>query len=61
VSPEANKALVRRYFEAIDEACEADDAGVIDEFLAADFVEHWHETDQMGLMQQLGVVPPPPA
>jgi|ERR687891_7323 steroid delta-isomerase-like uncharacterized protein len=23
-------------------------------------VEHWHETDQMGLMQQLGVVPPPP-
>jgi len=20
-------------------------------------VEHWHETDQMGLMQQLGVIP----
>ena len=22
-------------------------------------VEHWNETDQMGLMQQLGLVPPP--
>lgn len=24
-------------------------------------VEHWDETDQLGLMQQLGVAPPPPA
>ena len=138
---EVNKALVRRYFEAIDEACKAGNADVIDEFLAPDFVEHnpfpgipptregwkqafmafvegapgyhviddlvaegdkvvgritaygkhegelfgiprtgreirvrgiaiwrisdgkivehWHETDQMGLMQQLGVVPQP--
>jgi predicted ester cyclase len=23
--------------------------------------EHWHETDALGLMQQLGVVPPPQA
>jgi predicted ester cyclase len=23
-------------------------------------VEHWHETDQMGLMHQLGVIPGPP-
>lgn len=139
---EAGKAVVRRYFEAIDAACEAGNADVVDEFLAPDFVEHnpfpgipptregwkqafmmfvegapgyhvvedlvaegdkvagritaygkhegelfgipatgkdirvtgiaiwrirdgqivehWHETDQMGLMQQLGVVPPPP-
>ena len=24
-------------------------------------VEHWHETDQLGLLQQLGVLPAPPA
>ena len=142
MSAEANKALVRRYFEAIDVACEAGNADVVDEFLAPDFVEHnpfpgipptrkgwkqafmmfvegapgyhvvedlvaegdkvagritaygkhegelfgipatgkdirvtgiaiwrirggrivehWHETDQLGLMQQLGVVSPPP-
>lgn len=24
-------------------------------------VEHWHETDALGLMQQLGVLPPPEA
>ena len=137
-----NKELVRRYFAAIDEACEAGNADVVDDFLAPDFVEHnpfpgipptrdgwkqafsefvrgapghhviddliaegdkvvgrvtaygrhqgelfgipatgkdirvsgiaiwriqddrivehWHETDQMGLMQQLGVIPPRP-
>jgi len=142
MSAEENKALVRRYFETIDAACEAGNADIIDDFLAPDFVEHnpfpgipptregwkqafeefargapgyhviedlvaegdkvvgritaygkhegelfgisatgkeirvagiaiwtirdgrivehWHETDQMGLMQQLGVVPPPP-
>ena len=142
MSAEENKALIRRYFEAIDEACEAGNADIVDDFLAPDFVEHnpfpgmpptrdgwkdvfmqfvrgapgyhvvedliaegdlvagrvtaygkhegdlfgiprtgkdirvsgivfwrvrdgkivehWHETDQMGLMQQLGVVPPPP-
>ena len=40
MSPEENKALVRRYFDAIDEACKAGNADVIDEFLAPDFVEH---------------------
>ena len=40
VSAEENKALVRRYFEAIDEACAAGNADIIDEFLAPDFVEH---------------------
>jgi len=141
--PEDTKQLIRRYFAAIDEACGAGDADVVDDFLAPDFVEHnpfpgtpptrevwkqafrefvtgapgyhvvedlvaegdkvagrvtaygrhegdlfgipatgreirvtgiaiwrirddrivehWHETDQMGLMQQLGVVPPPAA
>jgi predicted ester cyclase len=141
MSTDENKDLIRRYFQAIDEACEAGDADIIDEFLAPDFVEHnpfpgipptregwkqafmafvagapgyhvvddliaegdkvvgritaygkhegelfgiprtgkeicvrgiavwrirdgqivehWHETDQMGLMQQLGVVSPP--
>lgn len=141
MSAEENKALIRRFFEAIDSACEAGDAEIIDEFLAPDFVEHnpfpgipptregwkqafmefvrgapgyhvvedliaegdkvtgritaygthegdlfgiprtgrdirvggiaiwriadgkiiehWHETDQLGLMQQLGVVPVP--
>ena len=139
MSAEENKELVRRYFQAIDEACEAGNAEIVDDFLAPDFVEHnpfpgipptrdgwkqafmafvngapgyhvvddlvaegdkvvgritaygkhtgelfgipetgrdirvsgiaiwriqdgkivehWHETDQMGLMQQLGVVP----
>lgn len=139
---EENKALIRRYFQAIDEGCQAGNADIIDQFLAPDFVEHnpfpgipptregwkqtfegfvkgapgyhviedlvaegdkivgritaygkhegelfgipatgkeirvtgiaiwrirdgqivehWHETDQMGLMHQLGVVPPAP-
>ena len=139
MSAEENKELVRRYFQAIDEGCEAGNAEIVDDFLAPDFVEHnpfpgipptrdgwkqafmafvngapgyhivddlvaegdkvvgritaygkhtgelfgipetgrdirvsgiaiwriqdgkivehWHETDQMGLMQQLGVVP----
>ncbi len=138
---EENKTLVCRYFAAIDEACRAGNADVVDDFLAPDFVEHnpfpgipptregwkqafrefvrgapghhvvedlvaegdkvagritaygrhegdlfgipatgkeirvtgiafwrirdgrivehWHETDQLGLMQQLGVIPPP--
>lgn len=141
MSSEENKQLIRRYFEAIDAACEAGDAGIIDQFLAPDFVErnpfpgmeptregwkktfmefvagapgyhvvedlvaegdkvvgritaygthkgllfgvpatgkdiqvtgiaiwrvadgkiaeHWHQTDGLGLMQQLGVIPPP--
>jgi steroid delta-isomerase-like uncharacterized protein len=141
MSADENKALVRRYFEAIDEACQAGNADIVDQFLAPDFVEHnpfpgvpptregwkiafqqfvqgapgyhvvedliaeedkvvgritacgkhqgelfgipatgkdiqvvgiaiwrirdgqivehWHQTDQMGLMVQLGVVPPP--
>ncbi len=135
------KAVIRRYFQAIDEACEQGNADIVDEFLAPDFiehnpfpgipptregwkqafngfvkgapgyhvvddliaegdkvagrvtaygrhtgdlfgipatgkeirvtgiaiwrvrddriVEHWHETDQLGLLQQLGVLPPP--
>jgi predicted ester cyclase len=142
MSAEENKALVRRYFVAIDEACEAGNADIVDDFLAPEFVEHnpfpgvpptregwkqvfkefvkgapgyhvvddlvaegdkvagritaygkhqgelfgipatgkeirvtgiaiwrirggrivehWHETDSLGLMQQLGVVSPPP-
>lgn len=142
MSAEENKALIRRYFAAIDEACEAGNADIVDDFLAPDFhehnpfpgipatregwkqafrefvkgapghhvvedliaegdkvvgritaygthrgelfgipatgkdiqvtgiaiwriqdgriLEHWHQTDQIGLMQQLGVLPPPP-
>lgn len=37
---EENKALIRRYFEAIDAACQAGNADVVDDFLAADFLEH---------------------
>lgn len=36
---EENKALVRRYLEAID-SNDADDWDVLDEFLASDFVSH---------------------
>ena len=141
MSTEENKALIRRFFAAIDAACPAGNADILDEFFAPDFVEHnpfpgvpptrdgwkevfkgfvagapgyhviedlvaegdtvvgritaygthegdlfgiprtgkairvsgiaiwrvrdgkitdhWHETDQMGLMQQLGVLPAP--
>ncbi len=37
MSAEANKALVRRYFEAIDQRR---DPAVVDEFLSEDFVSH---------------------
>ena len=37
---EENKALVRRLFQAIDEACKEGNADILDEFLAPDFVEH---------------------
>lgn len=37
---EENKAVIRRYFAAIDEACARGDADIIDDFLAPDFVEH---------------------
>jgi predicted ester cyclase len=37
---EENKALIRRYFEAIDATCQTGNAALIDEFLAPDFVEH---------------------
>lgn len=40
MSADENKALIRRYFEAIDVACESGNADIIDEFLAPDFVEH---------------------
>lgn len=40
MSAEGNKALIRRYFKAIDAACEAGDAGILDEFLSPDFVTH---------------------
>jgi steroid delta-isomerase-like uncharacterized protein len=40
MSAEKNKALIRRYFEAIDAACEVGNAGILDEFLAPDFVTH---------------------
>lgn len=40
MSTEENKALIRRYFTAIDEACAAGNADIIDEFLSPDFVEH---------------------
>src|SRR5213593_4051024 len=39
MSIDENKQLIRCYFEAIDAACEAGDAGIIDQFLAPDFVE----------------------
>ncbi len=35
-----NKALIRRYFEAIDAACKAGNADILDEFLAPDFITH---------------------
>jgi predicted ester cyclase len=40
VSREENKALIRRYFAAIDAARQSGNADLIDEFLASDFVEH---------------------
>lgn len=40
MSAEENKALIRRYFEAIDAACKDGNAEVLDEFLAPDFVTH---------------------
>jgi len=40
MSQEENKALIRRYFEAIDATCQTGNAALIDEFLAPDFVEH---------------------
>lgn len=39
-SADENKALIRRYFEAIDAACEAGNANILDEFLAPDFLTH---------------------
>jgi predicted ester cyclase len=39
VSPEQNKELIRRYFEAID-ANESDDWSMLDEYIADDFVAH---------------------
>jgi len=38
----------------------AGNADLIDEFLAFDFVEHWYESDNLGVMQQLGVFPQSP-
>ena len=40
MSLEANKDLIRRYFAAIDAACQTGNADILDEFLAPDFVEH---------------------
>lgn len=40
MSAEENKALIRRYFEAIDAACKTGNAKILDEFLAPDFVTH---------------------
>jgi steroid delta-isomerase-like uncharacterized protein len=40
MSLEENKALIRRYFAAIDAACQSGNADILDEFLAPDFVEH---------------------
>jgi hypothetical protein len=40
MSAEEKKALMRRYFEAIDAACQAGNADVLDEFAAPDFVTH---------------------
>jgi predicted ester cyclase len=37
---EENKALIRRYFEAIDAACSSGNADVLEGFLAPDFVTH---------------------
>ena len=39
MSAEENKALIRRFFAAIDAACAAGNADILDEFLAPDFVE----------------------
>lgn len=40
MSADENKALIRRYFEAIDTACKTGNASILDEFLAPDFVTH---------------------
>jgi steroid delta-isomerase-like uncharacterized protein len=38
MSAEQNKALIRRYFAAIDAACKEGNADILDDFLAPDFV-----------------------
>lgn len=40
MAAEENKTLIRRYFAAIDAACQSGNADIIDEFLAPEFVEH---------------------
>ncbi len=40
MSAEENKALIRRFFQAIDDGCKTGNADILDEFLAPDFVEH---------------------
>jgi hypothetical protein len=40
MSLEENKDLIRRYFAAIDAACQSGNAKILYEFLAPDFVEH---------------------
>lgn len=42
MSAEENKALIRRYFQAIDVECKSGNANadILDEFLAADMVTH---------------------
>jgi steroid delta-isomerase-like uncharacterized protein len=51
---EENKALVRRYFETVDET--KGDWDVLDQFLAEDFVTHspfpGHSPDREGMKQQ---------
>jgi hypothetical protein len=50
MSVEANKAIVRRF---IDEILNEGDVAVIDEI-----VEDWVEHDMLGLLQQMGAIPP---
>jgi hypothetical protein len=42
MSLEENKALSRRYFEAIDATCQTGNIDLVDEYLAPDVVEHSH-------------------
>jgi steroid delta-isomerase-like uncharacterized protein len=40
VSTQENKALIHRFFAAIDAGCKEGDADILDDFMAPDFVEH---------------------
>ena len=58
VSPEQNKALVRRFYQEIDKG----NIAAMDELVADDYIEngklaeHWSAVDSAALVSQLGVI-----